>query len=73
MALDVNRLYRCEGMAALAGYYLGLPKKKRPDTAEIRFFLKEAEALLPEAYKDYRTQKVRQQLRELKASCKCGL
>jgi hypothetical protein len=73
MVLDINRLYRCEGMAALAGYYLGLPKKKRPDAAEIRFFLKEAEALLPEAYKDYRTQKVRQQLRELKASCKCGL
>lgn len=73
MVLDINRLYRSEGMAALAGYYLGLPKKKRPDAAEIRFFLKEAEALLPEAYKDYRTQKVRQQLRELKASCKCGL
>ncbi|MCI4647431.1 hypothetical protein [Phaeodactylibacter sp.] len=73
MVLDINRLYRSEGMAALAGYYLGLPKKKRPDAAEIRFFLKEAEALLPETYKDYRTQKVRQQLRELKASCKCGL
>ncbi|NRA51093.1 MAG: hypothetical protein HRU12_18350, partial [Phaeodactylibacter sp.] len=71
IALDINRLYRCEGMVALAGYYLGLPKKKRPDAAEIRFFLKEAEALLPETYKDYRTQKVRQQLRELKASCKC--
>lgn len=73
MALDINRLYRCEGMTALAGYYLRLPRKKRPDEAVIRFLIRETEALLPDAYQDYRTQKVRQQLRELKASCNCGL
>lgn len=73
MVLDINRLYRSEGMAALVSYYLGLPKKKRPDIDEIRFFFREAETLLPETCKDYRTKKTRQQLRELKGSCKCDL
>ncbi|WP_282783289.1 hypothetical protein [Phaeodactylibacter xiamenensis] len=73
MALDINRLYRCEGMIELAEYYLGLPRKKRPDVTDIRFLIRETEALLAEDYKDYRSQKIRQQLRELKASCNCGL